>query len=101
MTRCVSTVLSSAGVDHRIHIGSLEVDGVGVIRLHFWIAVQQAFIDLRARMWLGPDDRVPHGLFVPTEGVTYDSRECRSSEEFLLPPGLFEVLSGHNLGSFQ
>lgn len=101
VTRCISTVLSEAGIVHEVHIGSVEVVGVGVIHQHFWIIAAEMVIDLRVRMWLGTDERVPHGIFKPGDGVIYKSRLAQSSQDFRLSPIIFELLCGQQLGSFK
>lgn len=100
VTRCISTVLSKNGIAHEVHLGSVEVMGVGKMHPHFWIKIKKMVIDLRARMWLGDDERVPHGVFVPKHGVIYKSNFFQSAQAFNLSPLLFEFLSGQQLSSF-
>lgn len=63
MTRVISSLLQRDGVAHAAMVGRLDVDQVGSIALHHWIELPDGRrIDLRARMWLGNDARVPHGV---------------------------------------
>lgn len=101
MTRCISTVLTKAEIAHKVHIGRVEIIGVGVIYPHFWIRFKYGLIDLRARTWLGDHDMVPHGIFEPGEGVTYASARVQSADSFKLSPVLFELLCGQPLVSFR
>lgn len=70
-SRVISMLLQREGIDHVIETGSLNVPGVGRIPYHWWIRLGEsegaALIDYRARMWLGSDPRVPHGVFMPAD----------------------------------
>lgn len=72
MMHVASALLARDGISHRAVQGSLTVDGVGTIGHHYWIVLASGqILDLRARMWLRHNDRVPHGVFVPGQGVHY------------------------------
>lgn len=62
MSRLVVTRLHRAGIEHIAFDGMLTVQG-RVISRHFWVEVGDLVIDYRARMWLGDDPEVPHGVF--------------------------------------
>ena len=75
-------------------IGSLvEIETNTGSPLHFWIALPNGdYIDYRARMWLGDNADVPHGIFNPVDypKVTYSGS---SAELEILSPSLFAVLT--------
>lgn len=76
MARVVSILLRREGIDHQVQIGSLEIEDVGHIQLHFWIALDDHYIfDIRARIWLGDHENVPHGLFQANAAQQYLVRE--------------------------
>ncbi|MFQ2234980.1 hypothetical protein ACK32R_04610 [Aeromonas dhakensis] len=67
MSRVISHLLSEDNIEHEISVGSLECHN-GKIPLHYWITLQNgSILDLRARMWLGNKDGIPHGLISPGE----------------------------------
>ena len=103
MTRVVSSLLQRDGVAHSPMVGNLEVPSVGRIAQHYWIELGDGRrIDLRARMWLGDDLRVPHGI-VPADHahahftghsiqfssspIVFWALTCRTIDEF--PSALF------------
>lgn len=62
MTRVISSILSRCHIAHTIQQGFISTS-FGEIA-HFWIALEDEFlIDYRARMWLGHEPAVPHGVF--------------------------------------
>lgn len=72
VSRAISALLIREGIAHTMHMGSMSVDGVGKIGMHFWIELEGGKVcDFRARMWLGQDERVPHGVFTPPMGCGY------------------------------
>jgi len=81
MTRVVSMYLSHENIPHTIRCGKLAVQGAGFIPLHYWVAFADGRVcDLRARMWLGDAENVPHGLFLPNDDQTYTkAAEFRST----------------------
>lgn len=66
-TRLAHTALADAGVDHTCHIGRIvSADGERQSPVHYWVELTDGvIIDYRARMWLGDDEGVPHGVFRP------------------------------------
>lgn len=99
MTRVLSTLLTRDEVPHRVAIGSLSVTGVGTIDLHWWIELSDDRVcDLRARMWLGSEDGVPHGCFVPGDRHLYRTRSVTGPQS--LHPSVFAILAGAATDSF-
>lgn len=99
MTRALSLLLMREGVEHVVHIGAMEVAGVGRIGLHWWIALPGGQIcDARARMWLGDDMRVPHGVFEPRVGLIYDSRAVQL---FDYSPVMFWIVTEKSIDEFD
>ncbi|WP_234265212.1 hypothetical protein [Hydrogenophaga sp. NFH-34] len=97
MTKVMSAVLERDSIEHRCMVGSLSVEGAGTIPCHHWILMPDGhIIDLRARMWLGNDERVPHGFFKPKRGVFYNA--VGNSPQRLMPLGFF-VLANMDLAS--
>lgn len=66
LSRCVTTILHSHSIVHQVMAGTLTVNE-SIIRLHFWVCSGPFVIDYRARMWLGDQSTVPHGI-VASEG---------------------------------
>lgn len=94
LSRVISTLLHREGIDHQLMAGSLTIVGVGRIGLHWWIELPEgAVVDFRARMWLGDDEAVPHGLFERTSAMTYDGSLVRAR----LDPMVFFILTGTQL----
>lgn len=106
-TRVISALLQREGLSHTIEVGELVVAGVGRIPLHWWIRLGQqrtagaaVVIDYRARMWLGDDSRVPHGVFVPhADAVDFRPRGEIPPED-ASSPMIFWVLAGKALDDF-
>lgn len=97
MMNVVSAVLSRDGIAHRCVRGALTVVDVGRIELHYWITLPSGQIfDIRARMWLGRHENVPHGLFLPSHSSNYEERCDVSPKASEL---IFLVLSGCDLMS--
>lgn len=96
MTRVVSALLEREGMDHRAFIGKLAVRDVGTIDWHAWIDVGDERIDLRARMWLGDDPRVPHGVFEPTADALYEGQPFDAD----IDPVVLQILCGKSLEDF-
>ena len=97
-SRALSHVLEHVGIDHEVHIGRLDVKDVGTIPLHWWVVLSNgAHCDIRARMWLGSDPAVPHGVFQPTSNHRYQSKQVTGPETSSL---LFWILTSKDLASF-
>lgn len=101
MTRCICTVLLRHGIDHVVHQGCMSIDGIGKIPLHYWIELQNSeLVDLRAQMWLGHSEWVPHGVFKPTPRVTYQSTQQIDPWRFSISEPIFSILAGIPLDHF-
>lgn len=99
MTRVLSTLLARDGIAHQVQIGALHVDDIGVIPHHWWLELRGGTVcDLRAQMWLGLNDAVPHGQFQPDARHHYKPQ--RSLRPLVLQPSLFHLLTGASLESF-
>lgn len=62
MSRVISHLLSNQDIKHEISVGTLVCQN-GKIPLHYWITLENgSILDLRARMWLGDKNDIPHGL---------------------------------------
>lgn len=95
MSRCISTVLSKHNVPHVVHQGSLAIDLVGNIPVHYWIELEsKELIDLRAQMWLGIRKEVPHGIFRPFSGIRYKSTLQFYPGRFIITEPIFHILTG-------
>jgi hypothetical protein len=98
MTRVVSILLQHDSIAHTPMTGRLTVEGVGKIVPHCWIELGDGRrIDLRARMWLADDPRVPHGI-VPADavGVRYEGEAFR----VVASPVAFWALTDTTLDAF-
>jgi hypothetical protein len=63
-TLVASMLLEREGVPHQRRLGRVTVEGVGDIAYHYWIELRDGRLcDFKARMWLGDDPGVPHGVF--------------------------------------
>lgn len=101
MTRAISTLMQREGLSHRVFVGQLEVERCGVIPTHWWIELPDGRIcDLRARMWLGRNVLVPHGLFFVGVGQRYSQRQELAPYSVCLSSVVFELLVGRRLEAF-
>lgn len=102
LSRVVSTLLHRAGIEHRVRVGSLGIEGVGRISIHWWVELPDGtLVDYRARMWLGTDPRVPHGVFAPELHHRYAPDPDSSPDApITLSATLFQLLSGRPLASY-
>ena len=97
-TRALSHLLNHAHVEHEVHVGALEVDGVGRIDHHWWIKLRDGFVcDARTVMWLGPEACVQQGVFNPSPLMSYKTEailfpECNAT--------IFWILTGQSSQSF-
>lgn len=68
-TRIAHSVLTEVGIPHSCMQGQLvSASGNEELPIHFWIKLNDGrVIDYRARMWLGDDAAVPHGVFKTDE----------------------------------
>lgn len=99
MTRVISALLTRDAISHRVCVGRLEIDGVGIIALHWWVELGSGVVcDWRARQWLGSSHLVPHGVFVVKPGVRYAAKDRFVLEVESL---VFEVLAGMAPDEYQ
>ena len=95
MARIASCVLSREGIEHTIEVGGLVVEGEGTIPLHYWIKLPDGVIcDLRARMWLGEGEEVPHGAFIPKSTQKYLPK---GTLDGATSPTVFLILAGKDM----
>ncbi|MFC6674375.1 hypothetical protein [Marinobacterium aestuariivivens] len=67
MTYAISVVLTQAGIRHRCLLGYVRDKQTGNNCAPHWIQLADGWIvDFRLRMWLGDEDRIPHGVFHPS-----------------------------------
>jgi hypothetical protein len=101
LCRVISTLLQQESIDHEVCIGSLSIDGVGVIHLHWWIVLSNGSIcDYRARMWLGDASEVPHGVFFASPKQVYSTSQKIDPEDIKLSDTIFLILTGKPLSEF-
>jgi hypothetical protein len=101
LTRIISTLMQRDGIEHRVQVGSLDVTGAGHIPLHWWIVLaDEKVCDLRARMWLGDDPSVPHGVFVPEAHHHYTPANELMPGQVRLNPAMFVALAGKPMHCF-
>jgi hypothetical protein len=102
-TRVFSWLLKQNKVPHIIKFGRLEVTRMNAqneakddtIYPHYWIELDDGLmIDFKARMWLGDDSKIPHGVFRPEEfpAALYVGEETK----LLVTKTVFEVLTRHD-----
>lgn len=92
MTRVLSFVLSELEVAHVVHTGVLSGPNGSIP--HFWIELENGnYIDLRARMWQGKEDTIPHGIFNAKDytSVQYDTSTI---EQWDVPVMIYTILTG-------
>lgn len=98
MARVVSTLLQRERIVHRVLVGRLAIDRVGAIAHHWWVALADGrVLDLRARMWLGSDVAVPHGLFKPAAHQHYQDQWSLDLAQTRLSAMVFKLLTGLEL----
>lgn len=101
LTRVISALMNRENMAHKICIGSLRISGVGVIPRHWWIGLENSqYCDYRARMWLGNDPLVPHGVFSPQAHHQYEVAEELTPGDVALPASVIAVLAGRPIDSF-
>src|SRR5215207_6786457 len=92
LSRSISALLDREGVAHRLLVGSLTVPAVGATPYHWWVELGTGHVvDLRARMWLGASERVPHGVSLPAAHHLYDAHDVVRAA---VSPFVFRVLTG-------
>jgi hypothetical protein len=105
LTRLVTTVLQWHQIPHTVFKGSVRRKRPDdtpdiVVAPHYWVQVGDLFIDYRARMWLGTDGTVPHGVFV---GAEYPTVEYAGEKVGMiaLPATLFGLVSNNDGIDFE
>ena len=81
MTYSISHLLKQAGIDHLCMSGAVtdDVTSDSVVP-HCWVELEDDWvIDYRLRMWLGDEDRIPHGVFrkATYPGLSYYGQVCQ------------------------
>ena len=98
VSRALSYLLQRDGIEHEVHVGSLAVEGVGRIGLHWWVQLPGGVVcDARAQMWLGRDPRVPHGVFEPQPQQIYQTQGIHPLE---FSPIVFWILTERPIEDF-
>jgi hypothetical protein len=90
MCRLVATRLARAGIPYQGMLGKLIVAD-RVVSPHYWIDVGLFRIDFCARMWLGSDPKIPHGVF-PLDwrlSAQYTGIKVQIDP---LPPSVYEIM---------
>lgn len=98
LTRVISALLVRESIAHTVLAGSVAIENVGTIPMHWWIELADGTVcDFRCRMWLGDDDRVPHGVFKPRDGQHY---QARTQITDVASPALFSILADRQIDDF-
>jgi hypothetical protein len=64
MTRVLQFYLTKEQVPHKVYIGQIVDKRTNEgFSPHYWIKTGNLFIDYRAKMWLGEEEHIPHGVF--------------------------------------
>ena len=83
MTNVLHYFLNEAKIAHQTYTGRLVDAESGGDIVHFWIETDaqegHTTIDYRARMWIGNEERVPHGVFLADRypGVKYEGEPVK------------------------
>ncbi len=98
MCNVIGLWFDRAGVPFTAHRGILTEAAAGRrISTHIWIDLLDGrWLDLRARMWLGDQPHVPHGIFKPADfpQVSYEiTGPWRTRRDWIV----FLALTGHPL----
>lgn len=92
MTKVLSYTLTKLEIDHVVVTGYLSGPNGGIP--HFWIELEDgSYIDLRARMWQGDTDNIPHGVFDPADYPDIDYDVSRK-EKWVVDPFIYTILTG-------
>lgn len=67
MSSLIATLLTKEGIPYKGMAGSIQPAGHSGTIPHFWIEVDDLVIDYRARMWLGNNPSIPHGVFTKAD----------------------------------
>jgi hypothetical protein len=96
-TRIAHTILAAKAIPHEVKAGFIRHKETRQgIDPHFWIKLPTGhLIDYRARMWLGDEPDIPHGVFLPGDfGVAYHGAVIPVGQLDLFT---FQVLAGKPL----
>jgi len=96
LTRVISYLLLKEEIQHTIKTGELDVVDIDVLTPHYWIILDDTgeIVDYRARMWFGPYDYVPYGVFKEAD---YPKARYYGQETRLMVNRLyFNILTGHS-----
>lgn len=93
LTRVISFRLRELEVPHSIMVGA-AFTGKRQVKPHWWIEMFDGrSVDYRARMWLGDEPLIPHGIFRRDDypNVMYEGEEyrCRVSRT------VFDILTAN------
>ena len=103
MTNIISRLLDRLYVKYSVFRG-FAIDHKNNKRtpLHYWIQLDTGHVvDFRARMWLGKDEHVPHGVFSPTD---FPALEYRPEEQIIaanLNDAICNLLSDNRYNSID
>lgn len=98
VSRALSQYLMHTQIEHEILFGCLEVVPYGRTPLHFWVVLADgSHCDIRARIWLGEDERIPHGVFQPMNHQRYQSKGV---ERPPYSPVFFWILTETDISDF-
>lgn len=98
LIRVIATLLDRDGVPYKAHQGAMWVKGIGHVEPHCWLVLDGGrTVDFRARLWLGEEERVPHGIFVPTDSQVYTSYKTFNA---VVHPVVVFALTGSRLEHF-
>ncbi|QOI07880.1 hypothetical protein D5S10_29565 (plasmid) [Pseudomonas savastanoi] len=98
LVRVIATLLSAKGASYEAHRGSLWVKGIGHVDPHHWIVLSSGeTVDFRARLWLGNEAHIPHGVFTPTHAQIYTSHSTFSA---VVHEVVFFALTGVRICNF-
>jgi len=99
LSKVASLLLTNENIPHNLNVGSVEIDEVGSIAYHCWISFDDGrILDLRARMWLGKSEEIPHGIFRPQQSHHYHANGYILAKD--INPILLPILTGLNLEDF-
>ena len=93
--RVFGWLLKQKHISYVINFGQLEV-GHKKLWPHYWIELDNGLIiDYKARMWLGDEPNIPHGIFKLDEfpKALYVGKE---SKELLVCKSVFDILTRLN-----
>ena len=90
MSSLVATVLHRNGIEYQGMCGQIVPKHLGSPIPHVWIEGGGLVVDFRARMWMGDEPSVPHGVFAKSDHPGL--YRGNSVEIQPLPDFLFQIL---------